>query len=259
MFKKFRRKIKKKIPKSIRDYFFSLREIPKRFENYKIISKALNNCKTLEIGGPSTMFYTKLPIYQNLKSLNVVNFSNKTIWEGDIKEGHNCNYYGNKIAYQFISEATLLTNVKTNNYDAIISSHCLEHVANPIKALIRWYETLKTNGYLLLVLPNKIGNFDHKRKYTTFEHILNDYKIDVDESDTTHINEYIEFFDLEKKPGNKISLEDFKEITKDNFVNREMHHHVFNKELIFQTLKFCKFEILNYLEKKEDLIILCKK
>ena len=51
----------------------------------------------------------------------------------------------------------------------------------------------------------------------------------------------------------------FKEITKDNFVNREMHHHVFNKELIFQTLKFCKFEILNYLEKKEDLIILCKK
>ena len=65
---------------------------------------------------------------------------------------------------------------------------------------------MKTNGYLLLVLPNKIGNFDHKRKYTTFEHILNDYKIDVDESDTTHINEYIEFFDLEKKPGNKISV-----------------------------------------------------
>ena len=38
--------------------------------------------------------------------LDVVNFSNETIWEGSIKEGYHCNYYGNKKAYQHISEAS---------------------------------------------------------------------------------------------------------------------------------------------------------
>ena len=48
------------------------------------------------------------------------------------------------------------------------------------------------------------------------------------------------------------------EITKNNFRNREVHHHVFNKKLIYETLNYCDFEILDYLEKKEDLIVFCK-
>jgi SAM-dependent methyltransferase len=258
MFKNFRRKIKKKIPKSIKDYFFSIRQIPKRFKNYRLICQNLNNCKTIEIGGPSTMFYTKLPIYQNLRSLDVVNFSNSTTWEGNIQEGYNCNYYGNRFAYQFISEASLLTNVNNNTYDAVVSSHCLEHLANPIKGLMRWKQVLKSGGFMLLILPHKIGNFDHKRKDTTFEHIMSDYINDVDENDNTHFNEFIQLFDLEKKPGKKITLEEHIEITKNNFKNREVHHHVFNKKLIDETLNFCNFEILDYLEEKEDLIIFCK-
>jgi len=258
MFKNFRRKIKKKIPKSIKDYFFSIRQIPKRFKNYRLICKNLNNYKAIEIGGPSTMFYTKLPIYQNLRSLDVVNFSNSTVWEGNIQEGYNCNYYGNRIAYQYISEASLLTNVNNNSYDAVISSHCLEHLANPIKGLMRWKQVLKSGGFMLLILPHKIGNFDHKRKDTTFEHIMSDYKKDVDENDNTHFNEFIQLFDLEKKPGKKITLEEHIQITKNNFKNREVHHHVFNKKLIDETLNFCNFEILDYLEEKEDLIIFCK-
>ena len=259
MFKNFRRKIKKKIPKSIKDYFFSIRQIPKRFKNYRLICQNLNNCKTIEIGGPSTMFYTKLPIYQNLRSLDVVNFSNSTTWEGNIQEGYNCNYYGNRFAYQFISEASLLTNVNNNTYDAVVSSHCLEHLANPIKGLMRWKQVLKSGGFMLLILPHKIGNFDHKRKDTTFEHIMSDYINDVDENDNTHFNEFIQLFDLEKKPGKKITLEEHIEITKNNFKNREVHHHVFNKKLIDETLNFCNFEILDYLEEKEDLIVFCKK
>jgi len=259
MFKNFRRKIKKKIPKSIKDYIFSIHQIPKRFENYKLICKNLKNCKVIEIGGPSTMFYTKIPFYQKIKSLDVVNFSNSTTWEGNIKEGYNCNYYSNRFAYQFISEASLLTNVKNNTYDAVVSSHCLEHVANPIKALLRWKEVLKSEGFMLLILPHKIGNFDHKRNDTTFDHIMSDFKNDVDENDDTHFKEFINFFDLEKKPGKKISLEEHIEITKNNFRNREVHHHVFNKKLIYETLNYCDFEILDYLEKKEDLIVFCKK
>jgi len=259
MFKAIRRKIKNKVPKSLKDYFFSIQQIPKRFSNYKIVCENLKNSKTLEIGGPSSMFYTKLPIYQKIKSLDVVNFSNKTTWEGAIKEGYTCNYYRNKFAYQHISEAADLEKINNDSYDAIISSHCLEHVANPIKALMRWKNVLSSNGIMLLVLPNKIGNFDHKRKDTTIEHLILDCENNTNENDTTHFEESIQLYDLDRRPGEKIALNTHINIVNDNFNNREVHHHVFSKKLIFETMKFCGFEIINYLENNEDLITLCKK
>jgi len=259
MLKKYRRKLKSYVPRSIKDYLFSIRQIPKRFENHKLICEHLRNKKILEVGGPSTMFYTKIPFYQNLQSLDVVNFSNNTIWEGYIKEGYTCNYYGNKKAYQHISEASLLENISDDSYDAVVSSHCLEHVANPIKALLRWKKVIKSKGYMLLVLPNKIGNFDHKRGDTTFEHLISDFENNIDENDTTHFDEFIEFFDLNKAPGKKIDLHEHIERTKNNYIIREVHHHVFSKKLIFKLLQHCDFEIMDYLEKKEDLITFCKK
>ena len=259
MLKKYMRKLKSYVPRTIKDYLFSIRAIPKRFENHKFICKHLKNKRILEVGGPSTMFYTKIPIYQKIKSLDVVNFSNKTTWEGAIKEGYTCNYYRNKFAFQHISEAADLEKINTDSYDAIISSHCLEHVANPIKALMRWKDVLTSNGIMLLVLPNKIGNFDHKRNYTTIEHLILDYENNTNENDTTHFNESIHLFDLDRRPGGKINLNEHIDIVNDNFNNREVHHHVFSKRLIFETMKFCGFEIINYLENNEDLITLCKK
>jgi len=174
--KSIRGKIKKKILKLIRDYFFFLKHIPRRFKNHKIIVKHLKNLKTLEVAGPSTIFYTKIPIYQRIKSLDVVNFSNETVWEGNLKQGLACNYYGNKFAYQHISDATSLVGIKNENYDCILSCHCLEHVANPLKALFRWSEVLNLKGQMFLILPNKIGNFDHIRNDTTLDHLILDYK-----------------------------------------------------------------------------------
>ncbi len=133
--KTIRRKIKKKIPISIRDYFFVLKHIPKRFKENNQISKFFYDLNCLEIGGPSDLFFTKLYIYQKLKSLSVANFSDETTWEGNIKEGLNCRYYKNKMAYQYILDTTNLYKIKDGTFDAILSSHSLEHVANPIKAL----------------------------------------------------------------------------------------------------------------------------
>ena len=62
MLKKIRRRIKDKIPKSIRDYFFFIKHIPKRFSNYEIVCENLKNYKTLEVGSPSTKLYNKMCI-----------------------------------------------------------------------------------------------------------------------------------------------------------------------------------------------------
>lgn len=39
-------------------------------------------------------------------------------------------------------------------WDYVFSSHCLEHLADPIRALETWLGVLKTNGTLFLYLPH---------------------------------------------------------------------------------------------------------
>jgi len=112
---------------------------------------------------------------------------------------------------------------------------------------------------MLLILPHKIGNFDHKRNDTTIDHLISDYKKNIGEDDMTHYDETIELHDLDRRPGVKISLVEHIKLSKNNFKNRYVHHHVFSKKLIFEVLEFCNFEIINYLEKNEDLITLCQK
>ena len=67
------------------------------------------------------------------------------------------------------------------------------------------------------------------------------------------------FLKIAKKIKKITSKHKVKFIVNDNFNNREVHHHVFSKRLIFETMKFCGFEIINYLENNEDLVSLCKK
>ena len=251
--KTIRRKLKKKIPISIRDYFFVLKHIPKRFKENNQISRLFHDLNCLEIGGPSDLFFTKLYIYQKLKSLSVANFSDDTTWEGKIKEGLNCRYYGNKKAYQYILDTTNLYKIKDDTYDAILSSHSLEHVANPIKALFEWKRVLKPNGMILLILPHKINNFDHKRPYTKFDHLISDYEKNISEDDMTHHDEIINLHDR-KELSDKSYYEKFLEESKNNFKYRHFHHHVFNKDLIFKTLEFTGFKINQYYEHDEDLI-----
>ena len=71
----------------------------------------------------------------------------------------------------------------------------LEHVANPIKALSEWKRI--TSGKIILIVPRKDFNFDHKRPITSFNHLLEDFDNDVNESDLTHLDEILSLHDLE--------------------------------------------------------------
>ena len=100
----------------------------------------------LEIGGPSKIFRKAIPIYPKAEKIDFVNFSNSTMWEGKIHNLEKVFYYKKKIGKRLISEASELNFAVDKPYDFIISSNCLEHVANPIKALKRWKEVLKKDG-----------------------------------------------------------------------------------------------------------------
>ena len=253
--RKIRRKIKDKLPKSLRDFIDSKKFFFRRFNDYKLYISLTDKKKAIEIGGPSLIFKTYIPIYPKLKSLDGVNFSEETMWEGKISTGKNYNYYGGKNGFQFISEATDLKCINSSTYECLLSSHCLEHIANPIKALTEWFRILTSKGVMILILPRKDGNFDRKRTITSFEHLLKDYKENILEDDLTHYDEIIKLHEVTLDPGLK-NIDELKYRGSNNSLNRGFHHHVFNKDLIEKTLSYVGFDIINYFETTHDLITL---
>ena len=231
-------------PKSAVDLFFILKYARWRLPLRQKYQSFVENKHGIEIGGPSTLFKTVLPLYQFVRGLEGVNFSTDTVWEGRIKAGETFNYYDNKSGHQFIADATDLSEIATAQYDFLLSSNCLEHVANPIKALAEWKRVMKPGGGLILVLPNKESNFDHRRPVTKFEHLWDDFTHDVGEDDLTHLDEILALHDLSMDPPAG-DLNHFRERSLKNFQNRTLHHHVFDLQLIEETLDHVGFEILD--------------
>jgi ubiquinone/menaquinone biosynthesis C-methylase UbiE len=212
----------------------------------------------IEIGGPSNIFRSLIPVYLNAKRVDGVNFSNQTVWEGDIQAGNTYQYLPNKFGFQFISDGTDLSEINDETYEFLLSSDCLEHIANPIKALLEWKRILKSNHLMLLVLPNKKNNFDHQREFTSFQHVIDDYKNNVNESDMTHLREILCFHDMSKDPaaGN---FQQFAARSLDNINNRCLHHHVFSEELIRNILDITGFKTISIEETQTSYVTIAMK
>lgn len=185
----------------------------------------------IEIGGPTKLFRRDLPIYKVAKSLDGVNFSDSTVWEGRLTEGQTYRYLKNRVGRQFICDATDLSQIPSGQYDFVLSSNNLEHIANPLKAVGEWLRILRPGGHLLLVLPRRESNFDHRREITEFRHLLDDLEQGSTEHDQTHLEEILDRHDYAMTPDSG-DRETLKRRGLANFENRCLHHHVFDAPLI---------------------------
>lgn len=52
-------------------------------------------------------------------------------------------------------DAQLLASVNDNSYDFLHSSHCLEHVHDPIEALNNWFRVIKPLGHMVVQVPDE--------------------------------------------------------------------------------------------------------
>lgn len=77
-----------------------------------------------------------------------------------------------------------------HSLDYVIASHVLEHVANPVAALIEWYRVMRPGGIIYLVVPNRRSAWDRTRELTTVEHMLEDFSRGTTARDATHIDEF---------------------------------------------------------------------
>lgn len=230
--------------------------IARKINNYHLIAGLFKDKLGLEVGGPSGIFKPRsfIPLYNIIKGVDGCNFSTKTIWEGNIEAGETYIYHENKKGFQYISEATDLSLIPDSKYDFVISSHCLEHVANPLKAVSEWVRVLKKDGTILIVLPNKQYTFDNKRPVTKMTHLLDDYNCNTGEDDLTHLEEILKLHDL-KKDKLAGSFEQFRERGLKNFEKRSLHHHVFDITLLKEIFNFFKLEVILTHDKSKDLVI----
>jgi SAM-dependent methyltransferase len=172
----------------------------------------------LEIGGPSQLFRPGglLPVYPVLASLDGVNFSTETVWEGKLREGDPYRFDGDRAGRQYIREITDLRGIPDRAYDLVLNSHVIEHTANPLKAMAEIARVIDPAGVLLMVVPHRDGTGDRFRPVTTLEHMIEDFRRDAKED----------------------------EWGPENTAIRTAHYHVFDSLLVARLLNHCGFQIV---------------
>jgi len=76
-------------------------------------------------------------------------------------------------------DAQFLANVDEGTYEFVHSSHCLEHLHDPLEGLKNWLRVLKDDGYLIITIPDEDlyeqgifpsnFNLDHKWTFTLYK------------------------------------------------------------------------------------------
>jgi SAM-dependent methyltransferase len=132
--------------------------------------------------------------------------------------------------------------IQSESYDFVLSSHTLEHSANPLRALGEWARVLKPGAALVLVVPHRDGTFDHRRPLTTLTHLINDLEAGTGEADLTHLPEILQLHDFSQDPGGQ-DVAAFRERAERNVEYRSLHHHVFDTRLAADAVRHAGLEL----------------
>jgi SAM-dependent methyltransferase len=200
----------------------------------------------LEIGGPSRVFAARglLPVYPRAARIDNVNFATETAWEGGLRDGGEFRFDRQRApGTQWLREATGLRGLANGACDFVLSSHCLEHVANPLAALREWRRVTRAGGHLVLILPDPAKTFDHRRPVTTLAHLREDFARNTREDDLTHVAEILALHDVARDAGVG-SPEEFGARAARNAENRCLHHHVFDLALMSAALADTGWQVL---------------
>lgn len=224
------------------------------------LTKYFKGRKGLEIGGPSRIFrrYNFIPVYPLMKQLDGVNFSGNTVWTGKVDETKGFYIKRKRVGNLYIADAVDLSIVPDNQYDFILSSNNIEHIANPLKAVEQWLMKLKTGGLLVIVAPRKESNFDHRREVVSFAHLLDDYNNQTGEDDLTHLDEILSLHDLARDPLAG-SFEQFRQRSHDNLNNRCLHQHVFDDDVLQEIMQHFGMEVVGVEGREKDYVVVGEK
>lgn len=208
------------------------------------MKELIKHCESVcEFGGRSPLFEE---IYKLFTDIDGYNLFEDNYWQKEFKE----TYIGQ--GKQYNQDVVEITSDK--KYDLILNSHVIEHIANPIKALLRWSEILEQGGMIYSIVPDKHHTFDIKRPLTTIDHLLQDGINKTDESDETHIKEAIGLF----VNNGGYDFDNYVKSSKDNKRFRAIHHHCFDASLVRKMFEVCGFAIIKQYQIGMHIHTLCK-
>jgi hypothetical protein len=206
--------------------------------------KPLTGARALELGGPSGCFSAGavLPVYPLLKRIDGVQPIARTIWhELDSDAGNVID--GARRGDLYISDDVELGMLADGAYDAVLCSHVIEHIANPLRALRAWRRVSGVGRHLLLVVPHMAGTFDHRRPVTSLSHMVDDLNADTQEDDLTHLDEFLLFHDAARNVRGQADA-DFVADLRDNVRTRLLHHHTFTTPSLLSLLDHAGLQIV---------------
>jgi len=215
-----------------------------RVKAFGAVRRFVEGKKGLEIGGPSKAFERGLnavPIYRKVGSLDNCDFSRNTTWKEHADEYRFSPH--RPPGKNIFCDASDLSCLADDSYDFVLSSHNLEHFANPVKALYEWKRVIRPGGGLVVLLPYYRGTFDHHRSPTPVDHMFDDWRNQTTEDDLFHLPEILEKHDLSLDPLAR-SFDQFRARSLDNVNNRCLHHHVFDEKNSRDLLTRSGYEVL---------------
>lgn len=128
----------------------------------------------------------------------------------------------------FIGQCEDLDLIPGESLDFLIANHVLEHSADVIRTLVRFYEKLKEGGVLFVTLPDKRYTFDCDRAVTSFEHLWDEHLHGSARNDYAHYLDYHQHV-AAKTDGPPLTEEQFRQAGR-----VDIHVHVWTQKEILE-------------------------
>jgi SAM-dependent methyltransferase len=77
---------------------------------------------------------------------------------------------GDLVEVSIIDDGASLSTIEASSVDFVIANNLLEHIEDPMAAIVRWHDCLRPRGVLLMVVPNRRNSVDHLRENTPVRH-----------------------------------------------------------------------------------------
>lgn len=133
--------------------------------------------------------------------------------------------------------------VPSGALDYLCSSHVLEHLADPVSAVLEWARALRRGGLLYLVVPDKRHTFDEPRETTSPAHMIRDF-LDgpSDEENLEHVREFVYDSDWARlapgePPGNREAHYRYQREQLASPDGADIHYHTFEPETLVALLR----------------------